>query len=84
MGNILEERQSVGLEPKSVPTRLPPAPVTKRHIEPVLLQPNVLRVVCGFVFLSKAFVCVSETVRDQSSKYSRVKEKYTFLKLKQT
>lgn len=69
---------------KSVPARLPPAPVTKRHVEPVLLQPNVLRVVCGFVFLSKAFVCVSETVRDQSSKYSRGKEKYTFLKLKQT
>ena len=84
MGNILEGRQSVGLELESVPVRLPPAHVTKSHVEAVLHQPNVLSVVCRFVFLSKAFVCVSETVRDQSSKYSCGREKYTFLKLKQT
>lgn len=58
--------------------------VIKSHTGPVLLQPNVLSVVYGFVFLSKAFVCVSENVKDKSSKYSRGKEKHTFLKLKQT
>lgn len=78
MGNILEGRQSVGLEPESVPVRLPPAHVTKSHVEPMLRQPNVLSVMCCFVFLSKAFVCVSETVRDQSSKYSCGREKYHF------
>lgn len=68
---------------KSVPLRLPPAPVTS-HVEPVLLQYNVLRVVCGFVFLSKAFVCVSETVRDQSTKYSPWKREIHISKAQQT